>query len=75
MKQTAVEWLLDNLIICGVFNLDKSQIEIIKQAKEMEREFLILAHINGQSEFDKGSFRQEIINNAENYYNETFKSE
>jgi hypothetical protein len=75
MKQTAVEFLLDNLIICGVFDLDKSQIDIIEQAKEMERELLILTHINGQSEFDKGSYRQEIFNNAEQYYNETFKSE
>lgn len=75
MKQTAIKFLLDNLIICGVFDLDKTQIEIIKQAKEMEKEFLILAHINGQSEFDKGSYRQEVINNAEQYYNKTFKSE
>ena len=43
MKQTAIEFLLDNLIICGVFDLDKSQIDIIKQAKEMEKQQIIEA--------------------------------
>ena len=68
-QQTAVEWLVNELRNGKEFND-----ELIEQAKEMEKEFLILAHINGQSEFDKGFYRQEVINNAEQYYKETYES-
>ena len=41
---------------------------------EKEKEVVVLAHINGQSEFDNGAYRQEVIDNAEEYYNETFNT-
>jgi hypothetical protein len=72
--KTAIEWFFEQLEKDNHLT-ENEFLRIIQQAKEMEREFLILAHINGQSEFDKGSYREEIINNAKQYYNETFKSE
>ena len=67
MKKTAIEFLLDNLIICGVFDLDKSQIDIIKQAKEMEKEQIKNAYLIPYDFHYYVEFEQ--------YYNETFKSE
>jgi hypothetical protein len=73
MKQTAVEWLEQQLFNKrGKFN--KSDID---QAKEMEKEQIVDAWDDG---YDKG-MRDRIekisnpVGNAEQYYNETFKSE
>jgi hypothetical protein len=64
MKQTAVEWLVEQ--ICGDHTSEWQ--EQIKQAKEMEKEQIIDA-------WDNGCEDDGIIDNAEQYYNETFKSE
>lgn len=62
--KTAVQWLQDTwLNYPDLCSYDKIQ-EWFKQAKEMEKEQIILAHINGQSEID-----------AYSYYEKTFKSE
>ena len=63
MKQTAVEWLWDMLLI-GEFINDPE--ELLNQAKAMEKEQIIEAHSDG---------RKRQIENSEQYYNETFKSE
>jgi hypothetical protein len=42
---------------------------------EVEREQIILSHINGQSEFDSGKYRDYNKELANAYYNLTFKSE
>jgi hypothetical protein len=68
MKQTAVEWLIQELrgtddkgdfIFQGVINS-----ELIEQAKEMEKQQIVEARVKKplQSEWDE----------AEQYYNETF---
>ena len=68
MKQTAVEWLINEI------NMQYPKINvrwkawIIDQAKEMEKKQLIDAYTDGVTG-DSGSI------NAEQYYNETFKSE
>jgi hypothetical protein len=59
MKQTAVEWFYQRI-------LAKDIKEVFEQAKEMEKEQIIDAFNYGQ--FDLGM-------EAEQYYNETFKSE
>ena len=65
MKQTAVEWLEIQLFKKqGKFN--KSDID---QAKAMEKEQIIEAWINGA--LDTNAYTDL----AEQYYNETFKSE
>ena len=62
MKQTAVEWLMDEYINGLTINL-----QIMKKAKEMEKEQIKNAWLNSLT---KGDF-----NSADEYYNETFKSE
>ncbi len=77
-QQTAVEqfWMEIKSLIPPVDPATTYlMINALKKAEKMEKEKLILAHINGQSEFDKGAYRQEVINNAEQYYNETFKQQ
>jgi hypothetical protein len=85
MKQTAVEWLIQELrgtddkgdfIFQGVINS-----ELIEQAKEMEKEQIIDARVNGVCEgIDIGArpigkpITEDISKNHEIYYNETFKN-
>jgi hypothetical protein len=64
MKQTAVEWLLEELVK-GDF--DQQQIAI-KQAKEMEKQQIIDAYQQG---FNNAYFANPL--SKEQYYNETFK--
>ena len=63
MKQTAVEWLVEQMKLDELFNADY----FIEQAKEMEKEQIKDAWINSLT---KGDY-----NSADEYYNETFKSE
>jgi hypothetical protein len=58
--KTAVEWLVEQL------NLHEYE-DVIKQAKEMEKEQIMQAFANGKINGDK--------NWAHRYYKETFKSE
>ena len=62
MKQTAVEWLVDKLEIFAT----EEEMNIIQQAKEMEKEQIIEACMY---EF------ADDYDSAEEYYEETFKSE
>jgi hypothetical protein len=72
MQQTAVEWLVNQI------NSDQYQkafgqtyisIELIEQAKEMEKEQIYKALCRGHS--DCGVFT--MISECEQYYNETYK--
>ena len=68
MKQTAVEWLMEQLT--KNYPLTKESAEsIIEQAKSMEKEQIIEAF--NQSWHD----RMNPYKTAEKYYNQTFKSE
>ena len=62
MKQTAVEWLATYLKGITSLNCD----EVVEQAKAMEKEQIINA-------YDKGEFNQGCNDEAEQYYNETYK--
>ena len=70
MKQTAVEWLVDELILEG-FNVPKV---FYDKAKAMEKEQIIESYCVGCAEIikDNSIFPRET---SEKYYNETFKSE
>lgn len=59
-KQTAVEWLMENLHTAK---------DPFTQAKEMEKEQIIGAYYAGESD------GLHLENSAEQYYNETYKSE
>ena len=65
MEQTAVEWLLNEIKAKDWWYLPQSmKDEIIDQALEMEKEQIIEAYSNGDDNIS-----------AQQYYNETFKSE
>lgn len=69
MKQTAVEWLAEQMMHPEIHN------PYIEQAKEMEKEQIMDAHyygkINGMDISHPLSMYKE--ESAEQYYNETFK--
>jgi hypothetical protein len=73
MKQTAVEWLVEEFKekLTGN-NLPNWVLDVIQQAKEMEREQIIDAHEEG---FYSPPFRMSRRKEAEKYYNETYESE
>ena len=71
MKQTAVGWVLDCLIEkhsngSFVWNTRADLEALFKQAKEMEKQQIIDAYIEGYS-------AEENLADSEGYYNETFK--
>jgi hypothetical protein len=61
MKQTAVEWLIDELTDNGIDYLDLAY-EIIEKAKEMEKQQIVDA-------CNYGDFKEL----GKKYYNETYK--
>ena len=74
--QTAVEWFIINLIqVCGAppEGTWKEAENLLQQAKEMEKEQIIDAW-NTKSKID-GVLTYTDNRTAEQYYNETFKSE
>ncbi len=71
MKQLAVEWLA--IYLKGITSLNCD--EVIAKAKEMEKEQIVDAHIEGQRVFDDYNHTQWTTDQAEQYYNETFKKD
>ena len=78
MKQTAVEFLIEELNNIKssstdqygkIIFLEKEFIRVLDQAKEMEKEQIIDAYIEASEN------PALILDDAEQYYNETFKSE
>lgn len=61
-KQTAVEWFFDNL---KNHEIQAEHFELYQQAKEMEKEQIINAYLQGCSDWDNER-------EAEQYYNETY---
>ena len=75
MKQTAVEWLIHQLITENEVTLKGENYKLFEIAKEMEKEQIIDAC--NQTEFENidGMGIHETITKGEEYYNEIFKSE
>lgn len=73
MKQTAVEWLFEQLDV-----VDSSiSYEIFNQAKQVEKEQITDAHRHGFTEgtcFGSSPIGYKFTT-SEQYYNETFKNE
>ena len=68
MKQTAVEWLVEKLEIFAT----EEEMNIIDQAKAMEKEHIIEAYkADCETLGNDDTFHLE----AEQYFNKTFKSE
>jgi len=78
MKQTAVEWLRDQIASKnddGFYIIDSLDdvVNVFKQAKEMEKQQIIQAYSNGYSNGgDNYGYGNRI--SPEQYYNETFKN-
>jgi len=70
MKQTAVDWFLDEILKCGY--IKKLPIIEFQQAKEMEKEQMIDAWSNGW--LNDYQSDEDVKNSAEQYYNETFNT-
>jgi hypothetical protein len=79
MKKTAVEWMANELLYLDneydMKFIDKNEYQIrrkqiIEHAKEMEKEQIMDAYLQGQ--YDGDTMRDT---DAEQYYTETFKSE
>jgi hypothetical protein len=70
MKQTAVEWLAEELKK-GVFNNDVSFYDLIDKAKELEKQQIINAYDLGMGHYGGANRRSD----AEQYYNETYETE
>ena len=76
MKKTAVEWLVEQLD--GENHLTENEIKrLIQQALNMEKMQIIHSWDNGFANgYDLGKFDDECTpEDAQQYYDETFKSE
>jgi hypothetical protein len=67
-KQTAVEWLIEEMHK----NIVWIPVPMQEKAKEMEKEQIIEAHLHGM---DFIPVDPNYKGDAENYYNETYKKE
>ena len=75
-KQTATEWLFAHLLPFLPFSDVKEREHFrkcLEGAKAMEKEQIEDAHIEGQRVFDKHPHTQWTNDQAEQYYNETYK--
>ena len=71
MKQTATDWMFDQL-----WETPKDKLawfKILMDAKQMEKEQIIEAHINGQTEWDNTPQQDINIKFSEHYYKHTYK--
>ena len=74
-QQTAVEWLENQFdkYTSGGVNVPNSKIfKLTEKAKQMEKEQIMDAHIEGQRVFDKHPHTHWTNDQAEQYYNETY---
>lgn len=75
MKETAVEWLIHQLITENEVALKGENYKLFELAKEMEKEQIIDACNQTEFEDIDGMGIHETITKGEEYYNEIFKSE
>ena len=72
-KQTAVEWLVEEMILRLSIRIENTfeGNDLLKKAKEMEKEQIKDAHLIGLIT----SMEMEATKQSEQYYNEIFKNE
>jgi hypothetical protein len=68
-KQTAVEWLIEKITEQGTNTYWDMNFVV---AEEMEKQQIIQAHLNGQSEWDIKALEDINFKLANEYYNETY---
>jgi hypothetical protein len=77
MKQTAVEWLVQEMINNGLDYPISEMSKILEQAKEMEKQQIIDAVVDTQKEYIIQAScypPQFILDKAFNYYEERFNN-
>jgi hypothetical protein len=67
-QQTAVEWLVEQLIPKAMVTYDTTTYNAIQKAKAMEKEQIVNAHLFGLLR----PLEMEATKQAEQYYNETY---
>jgi hypothetical protein len=67
-KQTAVDWLYNELLNSEPNILEWNK--LLQQAKEIEKEQIKIAYYNGTT--DEIKTKDELLLEAEHYYNESF---
>jgi hypothetical protein len=73
MKQTAVQWLFENLLDTPISNDDIIyNISVFEEAKEMEKQQIIDAYIKGNYKSNRDMYWK--VKSAEQYYNEKFNT-
>jgi len=73
MKQTAVDWLVDQVENFNCMKLGLIPSNIIEKAKQMEKQQIEEAFIKGEENIDQyGCY--ENPNLSEQYYKETYRS-
>lgn len=71
-RQSSIEWFFEQL----EFNESVSRYELLEQSKELHRQEILLTHIHNRCSQDKTyECTIKAIENAEQYYNDNFKSE
>jgi len=73
MKETAVEWLIHQLITENEVTLKGENYKLFKLAKEMEKEQMKNAVLEQCTKHER--LKKIFEKQFEEYYNETFKSE
>jgi hypothetical protein len=73
--ETAVEWLVNQLKGRSVDLEMPWNIDLVKQAKEMHKQEIINTYRDGRSDQQSEKPSRFYNRMAEQYYNETFKSE
>jgi len=78
MKQTAVEWLVEQLIPKAMATYDPTTYNAIKKAKEMEKEQMVDATVQYLIKHRGMQSEQSILTAvelSEQYYNETYNTD
>lgn len=74
-KQTAVEWLVEQLENANVIS-SYAFLEVIQQAKATEKEQIVTAYKEGYDHgYDHGLYEDEPEDSFDFYYTETYKLE
>jgi hypothetical protein len=72
MEKTALQQFIEAISNSGIVIINQT---LIDNCLQIENHQIVTAHLNGQSVFDRGAYREEVKKYAEQYYQETFKSE
>jgi hypothetical protein len=75
MKTAVEQLMIDSFGEDFRMTVNDYQLNAFQKALEKEKEQIINAHINGQSEFDMLGYRGINETLSENYFNETYNNE